>query len=201
MRALCVLVFDCSQHPRRWPRTWTCRPVLFREAVRTVCVYSCPPSGIAPGPATLGIRRRPTEGPRRTVHMADTVTEIDVDELAEMQREVNRGLMKHFINADLLTRAALDIRRSVGPSCSTTRPRPLRMRRSRCLTPRRCNVSLRRPLSDSGPGVVDRGHCAPQPFPILGPARRRWGARLRSSRITLSRSDIPGFGWLGPSTP
>lgn len=45
--------------------------------------------------------------------MADTVTEIDVDELAEMQREVNRGLMKHFINADLLTRAALDIRRSI----------------------------------------------------------------------------------------
>lgn len=45
--------------------------------------------------------------------MAETVTEIAVDELPELQREVNRGLMKHFINADLLNRAALDIRRSI----------------------------------------------------------------------------------------
>lgn len=45
--------------------------------------------------------------------MSDTVTEISVDELPEMQRDVNRGLMVHFINADLLNRASLDVQRSI----------------------------------------------------------------------------------------
>ncbi|MCV6988687.1 hypothetical protein H7I87_00445 [Mycobacterium timonense] len=45
--------------------------------------------------------------------MADTVIEIDPSELSPMQREVNRGLMVAFINAGLLHRAHLDVRRSI----------------------------------------------------------------------------------------
>jgi len=45
--------------------------------------------------------------------MSDTVTEITADDLSAMQREVNRGLMVHFINADLTSRAALDVRTSI----------------------------------------------------------------------------------------
>lgn len=45
--------------------------------------------------------------------MSDTVTEIAVTELSEMQREINRGLMVAFINRELVDRASLDVRTSI----------------------------------------------------------------------------------------
>lgn len=44
--------------------------------------------------------------------MTQTVTEIDPNKLGAMVREVNRGLMTQFINADLINRASLDVRKS-----------------------------------------------------------------------------------------
>lgn len=45
--------------------------------------------------------------------MSTTVTEIAVTDLSAMQREVNEGLMVHFINNDLVNRASLDVRTSI----------------------------------------------------------------------------------------
>lgn len=45
--------------------------------------------------------------------MAEQITEIAANDLTAMQREINRGLMVQFINADLVERAALDVRSSI----------------------------------------------------------------------------------------
>lgn len=42
-----------------------------------------------------------------------TVTELPADMRDEMRRQINRGLMVAFINADLINRAGLDVRRSI----------------------------------------------------------------------------------------
>lgn len=45
--------------------------------------------------------------------MSDTVTEIAVTELSELQRQVNQDLMVAFINRELVERASLDVRDSI----------------------------------------------------------------------------------------
>lgn len=43
----------------------------------------------------------------------EAVQELDLSTVPAMLREANRGLMVAFINADLLNRAALDVRKSI----------------------------------------------------------------------------------------
>lgn len=45
--------------------------------------------------------------------MAETVVELDLSEVSPMQREVNKGLMVAWINADLINRAQHDVRKSI----------------------------------------------------------------------------------------
>lgn len=45
--------------------------------------------------------------------MSETVTEIAIDDLDIMTRQMNKALMVAFINADLVSRARLDVERSV----------------------------------------------------------------------------------------
>lgn len=44
--------------------------------------------------------------------MSDTVKKVDPKEISPMVREINKGLMVRWINADLINRAYCDVRKS-----------------------------------------------------------------------------------------